>query len=836
MPNKHPRALLLYFNKRPRWPLAYPANRVASGSSYRVKAAQIDLMSRLLFCVAVSGWMVIGLCGNPMALGGTPLHSPSGLVPDAGVVGFTQHIRPLLSQYCFECHGPDASNRRADLRLDEPNWAVVAGQPDTSAVIQRVESTDAELQMPPPEAHKPPLTQQQIRLLRQWVTQGALYEPHWAYQAPTSQPLPADAGLELAVEGPVDAWLQYRWRMEGAGPVPLADPRTLVRRLSLDLTGLPPTADQVAAYVGDASPDRYLRLVERLLASPQHAERMADWWLDLVRYADTVGYHGDQDHSAALYRDWVVAAFASNLPFDRFTQLQLAGDLLEPLSHEHPDDRILASAYHRLLQTSHEGGVQPAEYRAIYQADRVRNFSSVWLGATLGCAQCHDHKYDPFSIDDFYSVAAFFADIDDEQHLTSGTNTLPTRRAPERHVVGPFDRPLAEYLERMRDERAEQRPAQRAEWEAKLGSLRRPLMVTETLAEPRTVRILPRGNWLDKSGPLVTPAVPALWRAGPMENRRDLASWLVSPVAEGGGGELVARVLVNRLWALLFGEGLCRSLEDFGGQGEPPDHPELLDSLALELVAHSWDMRYLLRRIVTSQAYRLSSQMPDWLEQRDPENRWFARQNRWRLSAEGVRDVALQAGGWLVLQVGGDNARPYQPDGYFRHLNFPVREYRADVDWKQWRRGLYVHRQRMFLHPQLAAFDAPTREECTVARPRSNTPKQALVLMNDPTFVEAARGAAQQLLLAQLPADDAQRMVWLWRRILGRLPDSHELQRSRQWVQQCRQMYGDQPELSRKLLEVGGGGYASSLLPTELAVWTAAARPLLSLHELYNRD
>jgi mono/diheme cytochrome c family protein len=797
-----------------------------------VTKATIDFVSRQLLLLAVAGWFGTGANGNPRTLAQTPPPAATTIELQAETVDFTSRVRPLLSQYCFECHGPDASTRQADLRLDEPSWAIVPGQPDASALIQRVESLDEDLQMPPPEAHKPPLTEEQIGLLRHWITQGALYEPHWAYQPPKLVPLPPEAGFGLPREGPIDAWLQSSWRRSGATPVPMADPQTLVRRLSLDLTGLPPTADQIAAYVADASPDRYLRLVERLLATPQHAERLADWWLDLVRYADTVGYHGDQDHSAALYRDWVIAAFAANVPFDRFTQLQLAGDLLEPLAAEHPDDRILASAYHRLLQTSHEGGVQPAEYRAIYQADRVRNLSSVWLGATLGCAQCHDHKYDPFRIDDFYSMAAFFADIDDEQHLTSGTNTLPTRRAPERELVGPFDRPLAEHWERLLGER----PDQPAEWEGRLAALRRPLMVTEALAQPRTVRILPRGNWLDQSGPPVQPAVPVLWGAGPMQDRRDLASWLVSPATEGGVGELVARVLVNRLWALLFGEGLCRSLDDFGGQGEPPDHPELLDSLAMELVAHDWDIRFLLRRIVTSQAYRLSSQMPDSLRQHDPENRYLARQNRWRLPAEGVRDIALQAGGWLVQQVGGDTARPYQPGGYYRHLNFPVREYQADDDWKQWRRGLYVHRQRMFLHPQLAAFDAPTREECTVARPRSNTPKQALVLMNDPTFVEAARGAAQQLLLAELPADDEHRLVWLWRRILGRLPDSHELQLSRQWLQQCRQTYAEQPELSRKLLEVGSGGYTASLSLAELAVWTAAARPLLNLHELYNRD
>jgi hypothetical protein len=558
-----------------------------------------------------------------------------------------------------------------------------------------------------------------------------------------------------------------------------------LHRVTFDLTGLPPTPAETDAFLADSSPDRHEKIVARLLASPRHAERMAAWWLDLVRYADTVGYHGDQPHSISPYRDWVIKAFLDDVPFDRFTVLQLAGDLVGPQAGEHPDDPVLASAYNRLLQTTHEGGLQAKEYRAIYQADRVRSVSGAWMGATVGCAQCHDHKYDPYTSRDFHALGAFFADIDDEKHLAKAgfadnLNTLPTRRDPETTIVGPFDRPRAEALDtEIRGLEIRLPPlvlpplAQPAEPEAdavvarrmKLGrlnaerkKLERKLMITRALREPRQVRILPRGNWMDDAGPVVEPAIPAAMgtiTAPGRATRADLARWLVAPVKDGGVGEFTARVAVNRIWALFFGAGLCRSVGDFGGQGELPDHPELLDELALEFRERGWRIRDLVLTIVTSRAYRMSSHASADLLARDPDNRLLARQGRWRLPAEHVRDTALAVSGLLVERLGGESVHPYQPADYYRHLNFPQREYKPDEDERQWRRGLYVHWQRMFLHPQLLAFDAPTREECTAARAQSNTPKAALVLLNDPTFVEAARTLAELTLHAD--GDDAAR-------------------------------------------------------------------------------
>ncbi len=615
-------------------------------------------------------------------------------------IDFNRDIRPLLSANCFACHGPDAHDAKGDLQLHSPETAreVIA----SGEFLARIHADDADEVMPPPDSGKA-LDAEQRALLKRWIEAGANYDTPWAYVPPVKRvPPPVDGGGWSPHW--VDRFLSARWAEEGVEPAPDADPVTLARRLHFDLTGLPPEPGAVRDFV--AADDReaaYLAMVETLLASEHFGERMATYWLDVVRYADTVGYHGDQDHNISPYRDYVIGAFNRNLPFDQFTREQLAGDLLpEPTLEQR-----VATGYNRLLQTSHEGGVQPKEYLAIYGADRVRNVSAAWMGGTLGCAQCHDHKYDPYTMRDFYAMEAFFADVDEARHFKEGTNALPTKRPPEIEVAD--------------------------------GRL---TMVTQAVA-PRVTRILPRGNWLDDSGEVVAPAVPEFLgklETGGRPTRLDLAEWLVD--AEGGAGGLTARVWANRLWYLFFGEGLSPSLDDFGGQGVPPSHPELLDGLAIAFYEGGWDVKALVKHIVTSRAYRLSSVPPEGMAERDPENRLFARQGRHRLPAESVRDAALAVGGLLNRAVGGASAKPYQPEGYYRHLNFPPREYRADTGDARYRRSVYVHWQRQFLHPVLKALDAPTREECTAKRPRSNTPLAALVQLNDPGFVAAARGLA----------------------------------------------------------------------------------------------
>jgi mono/diheme cytochrome c family protein len=786
---------------------------------------------------------------------------------------FNRDIRPILSHNCFACHGPDEHDRRGGLRLDDRDAAtaeldsgaraIVPGRPDESELVARLHETDPDTIMPPPESNHV-LSAAQKETLARWIAAGAPYSPHWAYVPPRDHAPPPITRADWPANW-IDRFVLDRIEREGLMPAPDADPLTLVRRLTFDLTGLPPTPAEVDAYLADTRPHSYMLLLDRLLASPRHAERMAAWWLDLVRYADTVGYHGDQDHSISPYRDWVIKAFLSNVPFDRFTVLQLAGDLVGPSGNEHADDPVLASGYNRLLQTTHEGGLQLKEYRAIYQADRIRNVSGVWMGATVGCAQCHDHKYDPYTAKDFHTLGAFFADIDDEKHMDKGgfggqnLNALPTKRDPEVTIVGPFDRDRAAELDtRIHSLEAQLPPlvlppraqppepepesvvASRIELDtlkADRKRLTRQLMVTKSLAKPRDVRILPRGNWMDETGPLVEPAVPAFLGSiggNGRPSRADLARWLVTPVAAGGAGEFTARVTANRIWSLFFGAGLCRSSGDFGGQGELPDHPELLDRLSLEFMQQGWDLRKLIRTIVTSRAYRMSSDASADLLARDPDNRLLARQGRWRLPAEGVRDTALFASGLLVEQLGGASVHPYQPAGYYRHLNFPQREYRADTDSRQWRRGLYVHWQRMFLHPQLLAFDAPTREECTAARMKSNTPKAALVLLNDPTFIEAARKLAELAVTSGGTSDD-DRITFLWKRTLSRPPSPEELALVKGLLDRRRAEFRADPKAAGELLAVGLASRDKALDPIELAAWTTAARAVLNLHEAIAR-
>ena len=728
-------------------------------------------------------------------------------VAGAGEIRFNRDIRPILSDKCFKCHGPDASNRKADLRLDTLEGALidlggyaamVPGDPVNSELISRITTGDEDDLMPPPDTGKT-LSDDEKKLFREWIAQGGEYEAHWAYIPPKRPTMPTVSDRAWP-SGAIDRFILARIESANLSMSPEADAATLARRLHFDLIGLPPSPHLAKRLVNDTSPEEYTRVVEELLASPRFGERLATYWLDLVRYADTVGYHGDQDHAITPYRDWVIKAFNDNMPFDQFTAEQLAGDLLPSATV----NQKIASGYNRLLQTSHEGGVQKKEYLAKYSADRVRNVSNAWLGATMGCSECHDHKYDPFTQKDFYSLAAFFADVNDDKTF-SGTNTLPTKREPELQVVSPLGVAQAKLTR---------------------------TMVTGRI-KPRTIRVLTRGNWMDDSGEIVEPAVPHFLPAvknGSRANRLHLAEWLTS-----ADNPLTARVFVNRLWYLLFGSGLSSTLDDTGSQGEWPTHPGLLDWLAVEFVESDWDVKHIVRLIVTSSAYRQSSLVSPRLREHDPENRLFMRQGRFRLQAETIRDNALAVGGLLNNQMGGKVAKPYQPTGYYSPMNFPKRKYSADMNANQYRRGVYIHWQRQFLHPMLRAFDAPTREECTAQRPVSNTPLAALTLMNDPTFVEAAKGFALRIL-NEAGATDQQRLVWAWQTALGREPSGKELNVARAFLVETRKRYQADAKAADKLLAVGILRLPVDIAKPETAAWTVLGQTLLNLSETITRN
>ncbi len=1029
---------------------------------------------------------------------------------------YNRDIRPLLSDNCFHCHGPDKNHRKGGLRLDlreealkpakSGRPAIVPGKPGESELIARIRHPDPDRLMPPAVAHKV-LTDSQKDLLTRWISEGAVYEAHWAYTPVVRPPIPVLTDARARIANPIDAFIQEPLLVRNVTPSPAADPATLLRRLALDLTGLPPSPAEVATFT--AGKEKETAAIERLLASPHYGERMSQHWLDVVRYADTVGFHGDQNQNAWAYRDWVIQSFNANQRFDAFTAEQLAGDLLPTPS----EAQWTATCFNRLTMMTREGGAQPGEYLAKYLGDRVRTVSMAWMGATLGCAECHDHKFDPWQQKDFYSLGAFFADmkqwgvyndysyspnpdlkgfsndhpfppermvkstalreravtlrdkaadlldeaarrmasdaaqmaafktwtstvlegldadgwntpappvvaesapakkakaktaknsddpmpeavaaippaavradgtilfapggprqaqitlpvqgtvcavrltlLPDAAHKDSiarsgatvtlkpvfektgadgGTKPLPvwytdsaTKRpryangfeipgiqdgwtpspesagAPNTGVwlltefcvfapgeslrvtlpdnnagcvkvsvtplacLAPGNPPESVTGENWRMD-TQPRPPRRAElaealardnasaarWylqstpgDPVLSTLRNlereilacrggwtPVMVTERAAKPLNVRVLPRGNWQDESGALCRPATPAFLPALPGAasrdlTRLDLARWLTSRE-----NPLTARVIMNRLWKQFFGTGLSPQVDDLGAQGEAPSHPELLDWLAAEFMDSGWDFRHMVRLIVSSHTYRQQSKPRPETREADPLNRWLAFQNARRLEAETVRDNALAIAGLLDPAMGGPPVKPYQPGDYYAGLQFPDRKYTPETGANQWRRGIYTHWQRTFLHPMLANFDAPSREDCVALRTVANTPQQALTLLNDPSFVEAARVWAAMLLKES--GDDQARLDTAFLRALARVPSDRERGGLLVFLGKMRAAYKDQPGDAAKLLATGFAP-APEGNKVELAAWTSVCRVILNLHETITR-
>ncbi|PYV28892.1 MAG: hypothetical protein DMG24_00945 [Acidobacteria bacterium] len=1062
--------------------------------------------------------------------------------PASAQVSFNRDIRPIMSDTCFRCHGPDKSARLMDLRLDIRDEAlkplvdgkipIVPGKPEQSEIIRRIFASDQSEIMPPEYAHKA-LTQAQKETIRQWVAEGAKYEGHWSFQPIKRPPVPEVSGNRALVQNPIDAFIQARLAKEGLRPSPEADRRTLIRRATLDLTGLPPTAEEVQQFVNSKSPDAYTKLVDRLLASPRYAEMETMYWLDAVRYADSRGYHGDNPQPAWPYRDYLLRAFRDNKPFDDFTREQLAGDLIPNAT----TDQKVASAYNRILRTSQEGGLQDKEYLAKYGADRVRTTSAVWLGLTTGCAECHDHKFDPIKSEDFYAMKAFFADIkevgllrdrgedawttlslpsadqsleaakldeeikaaqraldektdalraqqaaweeklsadfqagrlkwqyqrpfaavsshgarltiyndelvDSNIYVTGGAASLQFHRGPGNGLVvasGPnpdnetyaisfrpgtgnwtalgvqviqdeslpgnrlargsdrfvltevearisadgklpatkapfvlattngfgetgehppmaaidgdartgwgqddgdgkspflalrFARPVktgptavitvylrqnspvrratigrirlalssgqyswpqlgdagvdaglpldteklprggvhdgvpgdvlkaikASPASRSKEQAQTLRgyfqwsqpdlqsaliPVERLKAERLMLQSAIPTVLVSVSVQPRETRILPRANWMDDSGKVVQPAVPMflgkLDTGSRRASRLDFANWLVSPE-----NPLTARVFANRMWQQFFGTGLSKVLNDLGSQGEWPSHPELLDWLASEFMqptwqaegTHPWDVKHLIRTVVMSDTYRQSSLSNPELEGKDPDNRLLARQSRFRVGAEVVHDIALSLSGLLVEKFGGPSVKPYQPELFWSALNFPKRDYSVDHGEDLYRRGVYIHWQRTFLHPSLAAFDASSREECTVNRVNSNTPLQALVLLNDPIFVEAARVFAQNALKKGGPTLNA-RISWAFMQALGRTPAPDERQILANLYRKSYEDFRANPQRAVNLLQVGEAPVATDLRPNDLAAMTMVTRAIVNLHETITRN
>jgi hypothetical protein len=1034
---------------------------------------------------------------------------------DQPAVEFNRDIRPILSDYCFHCHGPDGAKRKAGLRLDTEKGsraersgapAVVPGKPEASELYRRLTAADEHERMPPKSIGRRP-SKDQIEAVRRWIAAGGRYQPHWAF-IPPERPEPPTVKDAARVRNAIDAFILARLEREGLTPGPEADRVTLIRRLSLDLTGLPPTPEQVDAFLADRSPDAYERLVDRLSASPRYGERMAIGWLDAARYADTNGYQDDGERQMWRWRDWVIDAYNRNLPFDQFTVEQIAGDLLPAATLE----QKIATGFNRNHRINAEGGLIPEEFAVEYVADRVETAATVWLGLTMTCCRCHDHKYDPVSQRDYYSVFAYFNNVPESGRGFKYGNSPPVLRTPtveqaerlaawdarvaeaerrlaavepqiaaalaewektaaaaqsadwgptrkaaahfafngdagnevvrvktpqgEKRVAGVFENGPAAYVAGRVGRAAEfdgrrflnagnladfgfsdkftlaawvypvddrggvilsrtppaarsagwslvledgrlqlnlvqrwlddalrvqtQRRLQPGRWHhlaasydgtklasgvrfyvdgrpeplvAQLDALnqtfktREPLrigsngaadggfrglidevrvyhdvlepaevehlavpegiaeivglpserrspaqagklracyldrhapaamrqaaaepaevrrrraafletvpttMVMQELPSPRPTHLLIRGQY-DKPGEAVTAGVPAALGplpAGAPPNRLGLAQWLVRP-----DHPLTARVAVNRLWQMLFGEGLVKTVDDFGSQAEPPTHPELLDWLATEYVRLGWDTKAMIKLIVCSATYRQSSIAPAALPARDPENRLYARGPRYRLSAEIIRDQALAASGLLVEKIGGPSVKPYQPAGLWTELTGGA-DYVPDTGEKLYRRSLYTFWKRTAAPPTLVAFDAAGRETCVVRRTQTNTPLQALTLLNDVTFVEAARKLAERAMLEGGESVEG-RIGRAFRLVLSRAPGATETKVLAAGFERHRAHFAANPAAAEKLLAAGESKRNPRLSAVDLAALAAVCNVILNLDEAITKE
>jgi len=937
-----------------------------------------------------------------------------------GTISYNNDIRPILSDNCFACHGFDPGTREAGLRLDtfegataenDGVIAVVPGDIRKSALWERINSTDKDYVMPPPKTHKTISAEQKAKL-RKWIEQGAKYEKHWSFVPPAAAALPAVKQADWP-RNPIDRFVLARLEEKGLKPTPEAAKEALIRRVTLDLTGLPPTLPEIDAFLADTSPDAYEKVVDRLLASPHYGERMAVDWLDAARYADTNGFQVDRDREIWAWRDWVIGAFNRNLPFDQFTIEQLAGDLLPNPTL----DQIIATGFNRNNMMNEEGGVDPEEFLNEYASDRAETTAAVWLAQTFNCNRCHDHKFDPFTARDFYSMKAFFNNVaelgagnynasirvnappqiklptpeieaeiaglraeiakaqqnqsvstaawttlaptalqaasgatlaiqPDGAVLASGENpaketytiTAPVAlgtisairlealpddslpgRGPGRAVNGNFvmtdiriavnapgaavrsvdfktavaafsqqqfpvahaidadqnsgwaispelgkphtavfapDAPITveagatvtltlsflsphanHQLGRFRlaisdtpspaATGADQIPA----LQKKIQELELTIPTTLVMAEmpePRPTFVLTRGAF-NQPAEKVEPATPEVlppMAADLPRNRLGLAKWLVSPE-----NPLTARVTVNRFWQQVFGYGLVKTSEDFGSQGDSPSHPELLDWLATDFTAHGWDVKRLMKLMVTSATYRQGAAFTPELVENDPENRLLARSGRNRLLGEFIRDQALAASGLLAAKLGGPSVKPYHPPGIYEQLTEGkgTTSYVPGKGEDLFRRSLYTYWKRSVPHPAMLSFGTPFREVCTIQRPRSNTPLQALNLMNDPTYVEAARFLAVRMM--ESSADPAQRLAFGFRTVLARAPRPAETAILTRAHQRALADFQADPASAQALLAVGTKPVDPKYDPAELAALASVAGTILCMDE-----
>jgi len=819
-------------------------------------------------------------------------------VCEAAPVDFSREILPILSENCFHCHGPDASGRKADLRLDTKEGAflknadgaaaIVPGHPEASMLVERILTTDKDELMPPPKSNRK-VTPGERELLKRWVAEGANWGTHWAF-APLKKPaIPSNGSSH-----PIDALVRERLKSENLDLQPRAPRRTLLRRLSLDLIGLPPSLEETANFDADTAEDALARTVDRLLASPRYGERMAWDWMEAARYADTNGYQGDNERTMWPWRDWVVNAFNRNLPYDQFTLWQLAGDLLPEATH----DQKLATGFLRNYAINGEGGRIAEENRVDYVMDMAETTGTVWLGLTFLCCRCHDHKYDPLLQSDYYRFFGFF----NQTPVTGGggdPQTAPRLDVPQGNELAEVEKTKAalKEAEGKWTEHWRESAGRRAEWVAagavekagsqedetktsKPGSLKAALEVPEAkwsaeqrkvveeawakedpdfkklqasrenlrhksqnaaksvtrvmvmgeLPKPRQTFILDRGLY-NQPGKEVSAGVPLSLPPlgeGDPANRLGLARWLASPE-----NPLMARVTVNRLWQQLFGIGLVKTAEDFGVQAETPIHRELLDWLAAEFRDSGWNLKALLRLILTSETYLQSSNVPPGLAEHDPNNRLLARGARFRMPSWMIRDNALAASGLLSGRIGGGPVKPYQPEGVWEEATFGVTKYVQDKGESLYRRSLYTFWRRIVGPTNF--FDTTSRNSCSVKPLRTNTPLHALSTLNDPTYVEAARVLAQRAWKSSA-TEPQDRIRAVFQQVLSRAPSETELGLWGRALERQRQVFEAEPANTERLLTVGEAMRDATIPPAEHAAFTAVCLSILNLDETLTKE
>ena len=751
--------------------------------------------------------------------------------PAVAPLDFNRDIRPILSETCFYCHGQDGNKREADLRLDDREaaihaGAIVPGDPGASVLLERIHSTDADVVMPPPNSNRR-LSDDQKKLLDRWIKEGAVYTPHWAFVPPVrpQPPEPKHAAWALT---DIDRFVLAKLEQVGMKPSPEADRATLIRRLHADLVGLPPTPEEVDAFVADPDPQAYEKLVDRLLASPHYGERMALSWLDAARYADSNGFQQDGDTWQWMWRDWVVRALNADMPFDRFSTEQLAGDLLPDATVE----QRIASGFNRNHLLNGEGGAIAEEQRFNNLFDRVDTTSTTWLGLTLACAQCHDHKYDPLTQVDYYRFLDAFNRLSESgvpQYFSSRIRVapplleLPTEENNAR--IADFEKQIAAAD----TEAAPIIEAGFAGWRA--DQIPRVMVMSDD--RPRETKLLDRGDYLTPKGDPLTFAPPGVLPPlpeGAAANRLGLAQWLFRP-----DHPLTARVQVNRMWQHFFGLGLVKTVEDMGVQGEYPHHLPLLDWLALEFRDRGWSQKQIQRLIVTSATYRQSSRVrPDDLA-KDPENRRFGRATRIRMPSAVLRDVALSSSGLLDRRLGGRPVYPYQPDEIWEALAITKERdftYPQSQGSDLYRRSLYTFWRRTVSPANM--FDAANRQTCRVRTSTTCTPLHALTTLNDPTWVEGARVLAAAAIKASPDVDG--RLTHAFRRVVSRVPTDFDLVALRRMFTRQREFYAADPAAAKALVSVGASAKDESLDPVDHAALTAVCLAIFNLDEALTRE